>query len=308
VAYAPFGEPYVQSGTSDPSFTGMNQDTAANLYDFPAREYSIQGRWPSPDPAGLAAVDLADPQTLNRYAYVRNSPLTLVDPYGLYCVDGNGNEAVHPDGSPLTEQECAGIEGNWVTVGGESSQSTSIIVNGNDPNDPNNTANPDDSPCYSDDAACNAQLQQLLLMQPGLTLGLRSPGQTFSQCMSMNSGNYSFAGAANANNSAARLICGNDIATLAFGDSQDGVAGLIASEGGSRALEAGVGTVITSGRRTASITSLNLTGTTGPAPRILAKSAAGNIAEYVSGAAEVKLFADAGFTIAEAIGCSMSRK
>jgi len=51
-AYAPFGEPYAQSGTSDLSFTGMDQGTVAGLYDFPAREYSIQGRWPSPDPAG----------------------------------------------------------------------------------------------------------------------------------------------------------------------------------------------------------------------------------------------------------------
>ena len=38
-AYAPFGEPYAESGTAELSFTGMNQDTAPNLYDFPAREY-----------------------------------------------------------------------------------------------------------------------------------------------------------------------------------------------------------------------------------------------------------------------------
>jgi hypothetical protein len=49
-AYAPFGEPYAQSGTADLSFTGQRQDTVAGLYDFPAREYSIQGRWPSPTP------------------------------------------------------------------------------------------------------------------------------------------------------------------------------------------------------------------------------------------------------------------
>jgi RHS repeat-associated protein len=82
-AYGPFGEAYAQSGTTDLSFTGMNQDTAANLYDFPAREYGIQGRWPSPDPAGLSAADPTDPQTINRYAYVRNNPLSLVDPTGM---------------------------------------------------------------------------------------------------------------------------------------------------------------------------------------------------------------------------------
>lgn len=36
-AYGPFGEAYAQTGTADLSFTGMNQDTVANLYDFPAR-------------------------------------------------------------------------------------------------------------------------------------------------------------------------------------------------------------------------------------------------------------------------------
>lgn len=83
VAYAPFGESYAQSGTPDLSFTGMNQDTVANLYDFPAREYGIQGRWPSPDPAGLLSLRSQDPQSLNRYAYVRNNPLVNIDPTGL---------------------------------------------------------------------------------------------------------------------------------------------------------------------------------------------------------------------------------
>ncbi len=57
-AYAPFGEPYAQTGMADLSFTGQNQDTTGALYDFAAREYGIQGRWPSPDPAGLKAADL----------------------------------------------------------------------------------------------------------------------------------------------------------------------------------------------------------------------------------------------------------
>jgi RHS repeat-associated protein len=82
-AYAAFGEPYAQSGTADPSFTGQRQDTVAGLYDFPAREYSYQGRWSFPDPAGLAAVNPANPQSWNRYAYVMSNPLNSVDPLGL---------------------------------------------------------------------------------------------------------------------------------------------------------------------------------------------------------------------------------
>lgn len=82
-AYGPFGEPYATSGTPAFGFTGPTQDTASNVYDFLAREYGIQGRWPSPDPAGLASVDPSDPQTWNRYAYLRNSPLEGTDPTGM---------------------------------------------------------------------------------------------------------------------------------------------------------------------------------------------------------------------------------
>src|SRR6266478_6419012 len=54
-AYSAFGEPYAQTGAIDPSFTSQNQDTTAGLYDFLAREQDPnQGRWASPDPAGLA--------------------------------------------------------------------------------------------------------------------------------------------------------------------------------------------------------------------------------------------------------------
>jgi RHS repeat-associated protein len=88
-AYAPFGENYAQSGTTDLSFTGMNQDTVANLFDFPAREYNgIHGRWPSPDPLGRGAVSLQNPQSWNRYAYVLNVPLSNTDPTGQLCKVG----------------------------------------------------------------------------------------------------------------------------------------------------------------------------------------------------------------------------
>src|SRR5713101_653209 len=91
-AYAPFGENYKENGTTDRSFTGQNQDTAggaAPLYDFMFREDTPnQGRWISPDPAGIGAADPADPQSWNRYAYVSNSPLNSVDPLGLVVFPG----------------------------------------------------------------------------------------------------------------------------------------------------------------------------------------------------------------------------
>jgi RHS repeat-associated protein len=107
LAYAPFGETYAPSGTTDPAFTGQRQDTVAGLYDFPARRYSTQGRWPAPDPLGLASMHLSDPQSLNRYAYVRNNPLVMIDPQGLDAQDegpcGDGNDG---DCGPSGPVDC----------------------------------------------------------------------------------------------------------------------------------------------------------------------------------------------------------
>lgn len=62
-------------------FTGKERDAESNLDFFGARHYaSSLGRFMSPDPLGGHN---EDPQTLNRYAYVRNNPLSLTDPTGL---------------------------------------------------------------------------------------------------------------------------------------------------------------------------------------------------------------------------------
>ncbi len=83
------GESYSESGTmTDRNFTGQNQDlttgSSGDLYDFMYREYHpIHGRWISPDPAGLGAVNPANPQSWNRYAYVNGDPMRHKDPKGL---------------------------------------------------------------------------------------------------------------------------------------------------------------------------------------------------------------------------------
>jgi RHS repeat-associated protein len=59
---------------------------SGGIYWFPERFYpSSQGRFLSPDPAGMGSVDLRNPQSWNRYAYVVNNPLAAVDPTGLFC-------------------------------------------------------------------------------------------------------------------------------------------------------------------------------------------------------------------------------
>ncbi len=54
VAYAPYGEDYADSGTTDLNFTGQNQDELSAMYDFLYRNYiPISGRWFSPETFGL---------------------------------------------------------------------------------------------------------------------------------------------------------------------------------------------------------------------------------------------------------------
>jgi RHS repeat-associated protein len=67
-------------------FTGKERDAESGLDNFGARyDASSLGRFMSPDPLGGR---LVDPQTLNKYSYVRNNPINLTDPTGLYiCAD-----------------------------------------------------------------------------------------------------------------------------------------------------------------------------------------------------------------------------
>ena len=80
--YLPFGETRWMSGTTptDRRFTGQREVPAIGLYDYNARMYwPAAGRFVSAD---TVVPELKDPQAFNRYAYVRNSPLTRVDPSG----------------------------------------------------------------------------------------------------------------------------------------------------------------------------------------------------------------------------------
>ncbi len=119
-AYAPFGEGYAGIGTSDRSFTGQTMDMGVwNIYDFLFRQQSTaQGRWLVPDPAGLSAVDVTNPQTWNRYAYVGNNPLSRIDPLGLRdCLD-HGNVVPCPNPGTLNNPDDLSPEDVYDFFGG----------------------------------------------------------------------------------------------------------------------------------------------------------------------------------------------
>src|SRR5262249_38304310 len=120
----------------------------------------------------------------------------------------------------------------------------------------------------------NMQMFLIPSVNVNFTLGVRASGQTYSQCLTSNTGNYSVAGVFNIQNEAGKFLAGNDVGNLLFGNASEGQAGLLFTHGGASAVSAGVGRAGTFGRRTASMFDLNLSGRTGPAPTILGKTGA----------------------------------
>ncbi len=118
--YAPFGEelgagvgprptgsalytglayPSVTADANKVNFTSKERDAESGLDFFGARYMSsAQGRFTSPDPIHIMPQKLLDPRQWNMYAYVRNNPLRLIDPTGMYVCGG-------------TERECKDFEG-----------------------------------------------------------------------------------------------------------------------------------------------------------------------------------------------------
>ena len=103
VLMGPFGDNFTETNTSldFTGFAGGFWDSENTGEHFGAREYhNTHGSWLSPDPAGLAAVDLSNPQTWNRYAYVGNNPVSFIDPLGLSdCPQGKTCTSYSFDGT-----------------------------------------------------------------------------------------------------------------------------------------------------------------------------------------------------------------
>ena len=80
--YYPFGTIKTSTGTvpTDYGFTGQKRDASANLMYYGARYYDpALTRFIQPD---TIVSNLMDPQSLNRYSYVRNNPVNFIDPSG----------------------------------------------------------------------------------------------------------------------------------------------------------------------------------------------------------------------------------
>ncbi len=121
----PFGESwYAQSGSTKWQFTSYERDSeSGNDYAMMRSYVNRLARFSSPDPV---AGSLADPQSLNRYAYTVGDPINLLDPLGLYvnCLLDGQEVPCFVLSSLFRSMEFVDIARsflgpNWVPSGGE---------------------------------------------------------------------------------------------------------------------------------------------------------------------------------------------
>ena len=131
--YLPFGEElfagtggrttalgYTGADGARQKFTGYERDTESGLDYAHARYYAnMQGRFTSPDPFA-GSMNLRNPQSLNRYTYVRNNPVKLVDPSGL---DGAKFSMNSLDGNDIQ---------NFINSQGDGAGEANVLADEND--------------------------------------------------------------------------------------------------------------------------------------------------------------------------------
>ncbi|MFB3922568.1 MAG: RHS repeat domain-containing protein [Terriglobia bacterium] len=107
--FYPFGQLWLSAGSAVTRRFASLQEPLPNggpeVYAAPFRQYQSRlYRWLSPDPL---AGDISNTQSLNRYAYVMNNPMNLMDPLGLKgchqdddCPQPDDGETIDTDDLP----------------------------------------------------------------------------------------------------------------------------------------------------------------------------------------------------------------
>jgi RHS repeat-associated protein len=247
-SYAPFGEAYVEAERTDRSFAGHDEDSVSGIYDAPFRKYNpYQGRWISPDPGGLSVVDLADPQSWNRYAYVLNSPTGLIDPLGLAAVCWNVgyNDPSH--------------DGKWVTTGIEclDDGGGGARVVGPGPGGDGKKPPANNGQTFSQCMAANSSTFSLAGLAQG---GVNAVLSQFGTSVNFKDTWW------------AQLLGGNTISGTFFGTAKD--AAMTAGTNTPNLVRTAMGTVTTYGRNSSTIMSLNIA-RSGGLPQALSSASSG---------------------------------
>ncbi len=87
-AYYPWGEPMGSAQTGDVEFATYWRDMVGQDYADQRYYNSNAGRFYTPDPKGMRAVNFRNPTSWNMYAYVSDDPTNNNDPTGLCLIDG----------------------------------------------------------------------------------------------------------------------------------------------------------------------------------------------------------------------------
>jgi RHS repeat-associated protein len=134
----PFGDSwYLNSTTTKEQFTTYERDSETGNDYAMARYYGSRlGRFLSVDPV---AGNTSNPQSLNRYTYVLNDPINLIDPSGRdHCAwdDGSADDTEQNGGA--SQSQCESQGGTWMLMdegsgGGNGGGGVTIIgdANGN---------------------------------------------------------------------------------------------------------------------------------------------------------------------------------
>jgi RHS repeat-associated protein len=142
VEYDPWGQVSRAEGDADPThrFTGKELDPETGLYYYGGRYYDpILATFVGADPFVPAP---GNPQSLNRYSYVLNSPVNLVDPSGFFFKKlwrsirkwARGNEflsvvaGVHLMTLPSPAANLAGLSMVTATETGRTAIAASIVI------------------------------------------------------------------------------------------------------------------------------------------------------------------------------------
>jgi len=141
--FEPYGGEHTYTNTCPQNykFTSKERDTESGLDNFGARFYaSTTGRFMSPDwalrPTAVPYAKFGDPQTLNLYTYVENSPLNRIDADGHEDKRLNLGDGVSTQGPETGPSTCNGGNNNCpaaqsTTVASFSQQTTTKDANGN---------------------------------------------------------------------------------------------------------------------------------------------------------------------------------
>ncbi len=99
VHYKPFGATHERTGSVELAhkYTSQEQDGGTGLYYYGARYYDPElGRFITPDSIVPYS---SDPQSFNRYSYVRNNPVVYTDPSGHSVLDWFEDNILDPIGA-----------------------------------------------------------------------------------------------------------------------------------------------------------------------------------------------------------------